>query len=217
MSTSKSTAIALLDPNDTLVLLIDHQSGLFQTVKDVPIAELRNSVVTLAKGAALAQVPVLTTASEPDGPNGPLMCELAEAAPDAGYIARKGEINAWDNDDFVQAVQSTGRKTLILAGVWTSVCVALPALSAKADGYKVYFVTDASGDMSMMASFSTVARLTAAGCIPVTTNVVLSELQRTWNRPDTAQWSRLYQQLVPHYRALAESHERAQEGASGNP
>lgn len=210
---SEAAAKALLDPNDAVVLLLDHQTGLFQTVKDIPIAELRANTVALAKISELAKAPVITTASEPDGPNGPLMPELASAAPSAKYVARKGEISAWDNADFVAAVEATGRKTLIMAGVWTSVCVAFPALQAQADGYKVYAVIDASGDPSEMASRTTLARLAHAGVIPVTTNAVLGEFQRTWNRPDAARWGAIYNELVPHYRAAAESHQRAQEAA----
>ena len=210
---SEAARGALLDPNDTVVLLLDHQTGLFQTVKDVPVAELRNNTVVLAKAAVLAKAPVITTASEPNGPNGPLMPELAQAAPDAAYVARKGEVSAWDNADFVKAVEATGRKTLVMAGVWTSVCVAFPALQAKADGYKVYAVIDASGDPSEMASRVTVARLAQAGVIPVTTNVVMTEFQRTWNRPDAGSWGALYNELVPHYRAATESYRRAQEAA----
>jgi len=203
----------LLDPNDTVVLLLDHQTGLFQTVKDVPVAELRNNTVALANIARLGKAPIIYTASEPNGPNGPIMEELDAFKDYAQYVARKGEVSAWDNADFVKAVEATGRKTLVMAGVWTSVCVAFPALQAKADGYKVYFVMDASGDMSEMASRATIERMTAAGCIPVTTNVVLCEFQRTWNRADAAQWGGIYQQLVPHYKAVAESYQRAQEAA----
>jgi nicotinamidase-related amidase len=203
----------LLDPNDTVVLLLDHQTGLFQTVKDVPLRELRANTVVLAKIAELAKAPIIYTASEPKGSNGPLMSELAAAAPSAQYVGRKGEVSAWDNADFVKAVEATGRKTLVMAGVWTSVCVAFPALQAKADGYKVYAVMDASGDMSQMASDTTLARMTHADIIPVTTNVVLCELQRTWNRPDAARWGELYSELVPHYRAVAESYQKAQDVA----
>ena len=210
---SEAARGVLLDPADTVVLLLDHQTGLFQTVKDVPVAELRNNTVVLAKAAQLAKAPIITTASEPNGPNGPLMPELAQAAPTAKYVARKGEVSAWDNADFVKAVEATGRKTLVMAGVWTSVCVAFPALQAKAEGYKVYAVIDASGDPSEIASRVTVARLAQAGVVPVTTNVVMTELQRTWNRPDAGSWGGLYNELVPHYRAAAESHQRAQEAA----
>lgn len=100
-----------------------------------------------------------------------------------------------------------------MAGVWTSVCVAFPALQAKADGYKVYAVMDASGDMSQMATETTLARMTQAGIVPVTTNVALCEFQRTWNRPDAAKWGALYAELVPNYRAVAESYHKAQEVA----
>jgi nicotinamidase-related amidase len=210
---SEAAAKVLLDPNDAALLLLDHQTGLFQTVKDVPVDDLRRNTVVLAKIAEVAKIPIITTASEPNGPNGPLMSELAEVAPKARYVARKGEVSAWDNADFVAAVEATGRKTLIMAGVWTSVCVAFPALQAQADGYKVYFVMDASGDPSEMASRTTLARLTQAGIIPVTTNAVLSEVQRTWNRPDAARWGALYNELVPNYQAASESYKRAQEAA----
>jgi nicotinamidase-related amidase len=210
---SEAARQVLLDPNDTVVLLLDHQTGLFQTVKDIPVQDLRNNTVALAKIAEHVKAPIITTASEPNGPNGPLMPELAQAAPSAKYVPRKGEVSAWDNDDFVKAVEATGRKTLVIAGVWTSVCVAFPALQAKADGYHVYAVMDASGDPSEMASRTTLARLTQGGVIPVTTNVVLGEFQRTWNRPDAAQWGAFYNGLVPHYQAVSESYQKAQEAA----
>jgi nicotinamidase-related amidase len=201
---------ALLDPADTVILLLDHQAGLFQTVKDVPVAELRTNTVILAKLAKLAKMPLITTASVPDGPNGPLMSELKEVAPDAIYVPRKGEISAWDNEDFVKTVKSTGRKTLVIAGVWTSVCVAFPALQAKSQGYKVYFVTDASGDPSPLASQTTIARMAQAGIIPMSTNAVFCEVQRTWNRPDAEQYGELYALYSPNYRAVMESYQRAQ-------
>ena len=202
---------ALLDANDAVLLLLDHQTGLFQTVKDVPLRDLRANTVALARIAEQAKMPIIYTASEPGGPNGPIMEELAAAAPSARYVGRKGEVSAWDNADFVKAVEATGRKTLIMAGVWTSVCVAFPALQAKADGYKVYAVMDASGDISRMASDVTLLRMAHAGIVPVTTNTVLSETHRTWNRPDAAQWGALYAELVPHYRAVAESYRKAQD------
>jgi nicotinamidase-related amidase len=202
---------ALLDPADTVILLLDHQSGLFQTVKDISVAELRTNTVILAKVAKLMKIPVITTASEPNGPNGPLMPEIHQNAPDAIYVPRKGEISAWDNEKFVETVRKTGRKTLIIAGVWTSVCVVFPALQAKADGYKVYTVMDASGDPSEMASRTTLARLTQAGVIPVSTNAVFCELQRTWNRADAADFAALYAAYAPNYNAVIESFRKAQE------
>jgi nicotinamidase-related amidase len=210
---------ALLDPADTAFLLLDHQSGLFQTVKDIPIAELRSNVVLLAKLATLMRIPVITTASEPNGTNGPLMPEIDQNAPHAVYVARRGEVNAWDNADFVEAVRKTGRKTLVMAGVWTSVCVMFPALDAKLAGYKVYAVMDASGDVSEMANRTTLARFVQGGVIPITANAVLSEIHRTWNRPEAAQIGGLYAHVSPNYAAVVESYTRAQDAlrAAGAP
>src|SRR5690349_3848344 len=164
---------ALIDTSDAVILLLDHQTGLFQTVKDISVSELRANTIMLARLATLLNIPVITTASEPNGPNGPLMPEIHQYAPHAVYVPRKGEVNAWDNEDFVRTVRSTGRKTLVMAGVWTSVCVMFPALDAKLAGYKVYAVMDASGDPSEMASRTSLARFVQGGVIPITTNAVL--------------------------------------------
>src|SRR6266567_4757414 len=209
---------ALLDPTDTVFLLLDHQSGLFQNVKDISVAELRANTTALAKLATLCRIPVITTASVPDGPNGPLMPEIQEAAPHAIYVPRKGEVNAWDNALFVKTVRETGRKTLVMAGVWTNVCVMFPALDAKAAGFKVYAVVDASGDPSEMASRTSVARFIQAGVIPTSANAIICEVHRTWNRPDAAQLAELYCMVSPNYKAVMESYDKAQEvvTAKGN-
>jgi nicotinamidase-related amidase len=204
---------ALFDANDAAILLLDHQTGLFQTVKDISVSELRINTAVLAKLATMLKIPLITTASVPDGPNGPLTPEIAQYAPQAIYVPRQGEINAWDNEDFVKAVKATGKKTLIMAGVWTSVCVAFPALDAKAEGYKVYAVIDASGDPSEMVSRTTVARLVQAGVIPTSTNAVASEFQRTWRRPNAVEFGKLLAELAPNYAAVIESHQKAQEVA----
>ena len=203
----------LLDPADTLVLLLDHQSGLFQTVKDIAVADLRRNVEMIAKLCSLLQIPVITTASEPAGSNGPLMPEIHQYAPHAVYVPRKGEVNAWDNEDFVAQVRATGRKTLVMAGVWTSVCVMFPALDAIAAGYEVYAVIDASGDPSDMASRVSLARFVQGGVKPTTTNALLSELHRTWARPEAPDLAQLYGLVAPNYAAVMESYVRAQQAA----
>lgn len=203
----------LLDPSNTLVLLLDHQAGLFQTVKDIAVADLRRNVEMIAKLCTLLKIPVITTASEPAGSNGPLMPEIHEFAPHAVYVPRKGEVNAWDNDDFVARVRETGRKTLVMAGVWTSVCVMFPALDACAAGYDVYAVIDASGDPSEMASRVSLARFVQGGVKPTTTNALLSELHRTWARPEAADLAQLYGLAAPNYVAVMESYLRAQQAA----
>lgn len=204
---------ALLDASDTVIVLLDHQAGLLQTVKDVSLPELRANVVMLGKLASLLKIPVITSASEPNGTNGPLIPEVHQSAPHAVYVPRKGEVNAWDNEDFVKTVRATGKKTLIIAGVWTSVCVMFPALDAKAAGFRVYAVMDASGDPSEMASRTTLARLVQGGVIPTTTNAVLSEVHRTWARPEAAEIAKLYSLVSPNYAAVTESYQKAQEVA----
>jgi nicotinamidase-related amidase len=212
MSDSRNPS-ALLDPDDSVLVLLDHQAGLFQTVKDIGIAELRANTTMLARLAALLDIPLITSASVPDGPNGPLMPEIHASAPHAVFVPRKGEINAWDNEEFVRTVRGTGRNTLIIAGVWTSVCVAFPALDAKAAGYNVYAVLDASGDPSEFASRITMARLAQAGVIPTSANAVMCEFQRHWNRPNNNAFAALYVQVAPNYGAVIESFRRAQEAA----
>jgi len=201
----------VIDPNDAVMLLIDHQSGLFQTVQDMPMTVLREHAGALARMATLAKLPVITTASVPQGPNGPLIPEIHKNAPHAQYVARKGEINAWDNPDFVAAVKATGRKTLIIAGTITSVCMAFPAISAIQDGYKVFVVIDASGTYSKMAEEITLARVVQAGAVPMDMAAVASELQRTWNREDAMEWAGVYTKIFPHYQLLIESYQKAQE------
>ncbi|WP_137919590.1 isochorismatase family protein [Hydrogenophaga sp. 2FB] len=201
----------IIDPNDAAMLLIDHQSGLFQTVNDMPMPKLRAHAAALAKMATLCKLPVITTASVPQGPNGPLIPEIHANAPHAQYVARKGEINAWDNPDFVAAVKATGRKTLIIAGTITSVCMAFPAIAAIAEGYKVFVVIDASGTYSKMAQEITLARVVQAGAVPMDTAAVASELQKTWNRDDAMQWAEIYTRIFPEYALLIESHAKAQD------
>lgn len=201
----------VIDVDDAVMLLIDHQSGLFQTVGDMPMPVLRRHAATLARMATLAKIPVVTTASVPQGPNGPLIPEIHANAPHATYVARKGEINAWDNPDFVQAVRATGKKTLIIAGTITSVCMAFPAIAAVADGYKVFAVVDASGTYSKMAEEITLARIVQAGVVPMDMAAVASELQQTWNREDAQEWAQAYTRIFPAYQLLIESHAKAQE------
>ena len=204
---------ALLNPNDTVLLLLDHQSGLLENVKDVGVTELRNNVTALARVATLLKVPIIYTASIPEGPNGPLIPEVQQFAPNATYVPRKGEVNCWDTEQFVKTVEATGKKTLVMAGIWTSVCVMFPALDATKAGYKVYAVLDASGDPSEMASRISLARFVQGGVVPINANALICELHRTWNRPEAAELAELYTLPSPNYRLVMESYKKAQEVA----
>jgi nicotinamidase-related amidase len=201
----------MIDPKDAVMLLIDHQSGLFQLVRDIELPVLRAHVTALAKVAHLAKIPTFTTTSVPDGPNGPLIPEIHQYNPDAVYIPRTGQINAWDNPAWVKAIEATKRKTLLIAGTLTSVCMAFPTLSALVAGYKVFAIVDASGNWSKMATDLTIARVVQAGAVPIDTFAVLAELMSTWNRPEAMDFAAvMIDHLVPPYRALVESYEKAQ-------
>ena len=206
-----NNARPVIDPDNAAMLLIDHQSGLFQTIGDMPFTTVRAHATALAKMATLAKMPVITTASVPQGPNGPLIPEIHQHAPHARYVARRGEINAWDNPDFVDAVKATGRKQLIIAGTITSVCMAFPAIAAAADGYQVFAVIDASGTYSKMAEEITLARVVQAGVVPMDTAAVASEIQKTWHREDAQQWAEIYTHIFPNYQLLIESYMKAQD------
>ncbi len=110
-----------LSKDDAAVLFVDHQTGLTTLVQDYSPSDFRNSVLALADTAKFFNLPTVLTTSAEDGPNGPILPELKEMFPDAAYVARPGEINAWDNKDFVKAVKATGRKQLLIAGIVTEV------------------------------------------------------------------------------------------------
>jgi nicotinamidase-related amidase len=204
----------LIDPADAAVLLVDHQSGLL-IVNHTNVHELRNNVAVLAKAATLAGAPVIATASVPEGPNGPLIPEVFYNAPQATYVQRHGEINAWDVEGFRSAVAQTGRRTLLVAGIMTSVCVVEPALAALAEGYDVYAVIDASGTYSDEAQRISIERLSRAGVKVVDVLGVAAELQKTWAREDWAAWGGIYASVSPGYAAVMESVARAQAEATG--
>ena len=204
-------SVPMIDPDDVALLLVDHQSGLFQVVGDLTVADLRRNATVLAKVAAKTGMPVVATASVPQGPNGPLIPEIQEHAPQTVYVPRKGEVNAWDCEDFVDAVKATDKKQLIIAGTLTTVCMAFPALSAVAEGYQVFVVPDASGAPTKLAEDLTVARLVQAGVVPLDITACVSEIQRTWHRPDAMEWMAIWSEMIPWYQLLVESHQKAQE------
>lgn len=194
-----------LNKNDSAVLLVDHQSGLCNIVGDFTPDDFKNNVLALADSAKYFNLPTILTTSFEDGPNGPLMPELKELFPESPYIARPGQINAWDNEDFVRAVKATGKKQLIIAGVVTEVCVAFPALSALEEGYEVFVVTDASGTFNHTTRESAWSRMSNAGAQLMTWFGVACELHRDW-RNDVEGLGRLFSNHLPAYRNLITSY-----------
>ncbi|KAF9920927.1 hypothetical protein FBU30_009113 [Linnemannia zychae] len=169
-----------LSMNDTAILLIDHQVGLQSLVKDFNTVDFQNNVLALASIAKELKLPVVITASVPEGPNGPLMPEILEMFPNTTIIARHGEVNAWDSPEFHAAVKKTGRKQLVMAGIVTDVCVAFPALSAIEEGYRVYAAVDASGTFDEVVRYAAWDRMSQAGVQLMNWFSILFELTRDW-------------------------------------
>jgi nicotinamidase-related amidase len=190
-----------LNKDDAIVLLVDHQTGLISLVQDFSPNEFKNNVLALADLAKFFELPTILTTSFEQGPNGPLVPELKEMFPDAPYIARPGQINAWDNEDFVKAIKATGRKQIIIAGVVTDVCVAFPTLSALAEGFDVFVVTDASGTFNTTVQQAAWSRMTQAGAQMMNWFSVACELHRDW-RNDIEGLGNLLSQRIPNYRNL---------------
>jgi len=175
---------ALLTPNDTVLLLIDHQPFQFADLHSSEPTMVQNNVIGLAKTAKLFNIPtLLTSVLAPRG--GLIIPGITRVFPNQTVIDRT-YINCWEDSRVVDFVKSTGRKKLIMAALWTEVCLALPVISALGDGYEVYIVTDASGGKSKAAHEMGIARMLQAGAVPVTFFSVLFELQRDWKRDTQA-------------------------------
>jgi len=154
-----------LTPDNAALLLIDHQVGLLTGVRDIPVAELKHNVVALAKAAKVLGVPTIVTATSPEM-WGPTIPELTEALKGVPIITRT-TVNAFDHAPFAKAVETTGRKKLIIAGVSTEVCLALPAIHATSIGYDAYGVIDASGTFSETKRVTGLLRMVQAGVIVI--------------------------------------------------
>ncbi|MFB6942229.1 MULTISPECIES: hydrolase [unclassified Streptomyces] len=174
----------LLTPDNCAVLFVDHQPQMFFGTGSGDRTAIINSTVGLAKAARVFDVPVVLSTVAAESFSGPVLPQLADVFPDQKIIDRTS-MNAWEDEAFVEAVKATGRKKLVIAGLWTEVCVVLPTLSAIAQGYEVYVVTDASGGVSPQAHEHAVQRMIQGGAIPVTWVQVLLELQRDWARTET--------------------------------
>lgn len=194
-----------LDKDNAAVLLVDHQTGLLSLVRDIDPDKFKNNVLALAALAKYFNLPTILTTSFEDGPNGPLVPELVDMFPDAPFIACPGQINAWDNEDFVKAVKATGKKQLIIAGVVTEVCVAFPTLSALAEDFDVFVITDASGTFNQMTRDAAWDRMSQAGAHLLTWFAAAGELHRDW-RNDIDGLGALFGAHIPDYKNLITSY-----------
>ncbi|MCX7080584.1 MAG: hydrolase [Pseudomonas sp.] len=174
----------LLNPNNSALILIDHQPQMAFGVQSIDRQQLKNNTVALAKTAKLFKVPTILTSVETTSFSGYIWPEILGVFPDQQPIERTS-MNSWGDKNLVAAVKATGRKKLVMAALWTEVCLTFPALEAMEEGFEVYIVTDASGGTSKEAHDMSVQRMIQAGAIPVTWQQVLLEYQRDWAHKDT--------------------------------
>ncbi|NBN63857.1 isochorismatase family protein [Microvirga tunisiensis] len=175
---------SLLSPGDHTLVLIDHQSQMAFATKSIDAIELRNNAGLVASAAAAFHVPtVLTTVAEKSF-SGPMFEEITAAFPGQAAIDRT-TMNTWEDPRIAVEINRIGRGRIVLAGLWTSVCIVGPALSALAQGFEVYVIADACGDVSAEAHGRAMERMQQAGARPMTALQYLLELQRDWARGDT--------------------------------
>ncbi|MGK4585864.1 hydrolase [Kitasatospora sp. HPMI-4] len=177
-------ASSLLTPQNSVLVLVDHQPQMFFGTTSADRGEIINAAVGLAKAAKAFDVPVVLTTVAAKTFSGPLLAPLADAFPDQKPIDRT-TMNCWEDPRVVDAVKATGRPKIVMAGLWTEVCIALASLSATEQGYQVYVATDACGGVSVAAHENAIRRMTQHGIVPTTWLTTLLEWQRDWSRTET--------------------------------
>ncbi|MDJ0712388.1 MAG: isochorismatase family protein [Woeseiaceae bacterium] len=172
--------------DDSMMALIDHQTGTNQWGVTTPLEKLERNVLALAEFAAGVGIPVVLTSSQETNVQGPLMPQLAELLPESfeKRIQRSGIVNAWDQEEFVRACKDTNRKNIVMAGVTTEVCVVSPAVSALDDGFNVKVVVDACGSPNQVSEEIAWRRLEQGGVGLTSLNAIVSELARNWSTPN---------------------------------
>lgn len=176
----------LLSPDNHTLVLIDFEGQMAFATKSISMAELRTNTAIIAGASKIFNVPTIVTTVAEESFSGPVFPEVEEFYPQAtsGYIDRT-TMNTWEDETAYKAITGTGKQKIVLAGLWTGVCIVGPALSALAEGYEVYVITDACGDVSTEAHERAVQRMVHEGVKPITSVQYLLELQRDWARQET--------------------------------
>lgn len=191
---------------NSALLLIDHQIGTMQLIKNIPLDAVKRNTLALAKAAKILSMPVVLTSSQEENLQGALMPELAELLPEefAARVKRAGVVNAWTDANFKRAVEQTGRKNLIMAGVTTDVCLVYPSISATDEGYNVQAVMDASGSPFDLSEEMSRRRMERAGVVLTATNTLIAELAQDWSTPAGGQLIQLlFREVLPPIKATA--------------
>jgi len=174
----------LLDPGRAAIAIIDHQPQMYFGVSSTDRCSIISNTAMLMEAAKIWSIPCVLTTVAASTFSGNMISELTDIYPGVTPIDRTS-INAWEDNNFRRAIEGTGKREIILAGLWTEACVTFPALSMKHDGYKIYVATDCCGGASKQAHSAALSRLSQAGVVPVTAQQVLLEFQRDWNNKDT--------------------------------
>lgn len=220
MSNATKQVPTLLDPGNCVVLMIDYQPQMAFAVKSIDGQTLLNNATGLAKAAKVFNVPLILTSIAEASFSGPTFSQIREVYPDAPSIDRTS-MNAWEDPRVVEAIKGSGRKKIVMGGLWTEVCIAFPAIDALREGYEVYVVADACGGTSEVAHDLAIERMVQAGAVPITWLQFLLELQRDWARQATyepvnevvRQHAGAYGVGVQYARAMLGAH--ANEGKGG--
>lgn len=174
-----------IKPDKSVLVLIDHQDGVVRQNKTTPEADVRRAVLALAKAANILKLPVVISSSMEDGVTGPIFSELAEALPEAyeRRIKRPGIVNAWHQPEFKRAIEETGRKQVIMAGLTADVCLVFPATSMAEEGYQVHAVMDATGGWSDISEEMARRRMEKAGVVLTSAITVIAEAAYDFSTP----------------------------------
>lgn len=175
----------LLNPTNHSLLLIDHEGQMAFATHSISTIELRNNVGIVSGASKIFNIPTVVTTVAEKSFSGPVFPEILEFFPNTKEYADRTTMNTWEDINAHKAITGKGKKRIVMAGLWTSVCIVGPALSALSEGYEVYVITDASGDISKEAHEQSVTRMVQAGVKPITSLQYLLELQRDWSRIET--------------------------------
>jgi len=175
----------IFSPSNSALVLIDHQYGTMQLIKNLPLEQVKRNTLALVRAAQILNIPAVLTSSQEDRLQGPMLPELKQLLPEAfaARIRRLGVVNAWDDPAFKSAVENLGRRNLIMAGVTTDVCLVYPAITAMEYGYQVQAVMDASGSPFELSEEMARQRMHDAGVVLTATNTMIAELAQDWSRP----------------------------------
>ncbi|KZV67906.1 Isochorismatase hydrolase [Peniophora sp. CONT] len=199
-----------LDKTQAMLIVVDQQEGLYQLTRDRDSVHYKNDVFAHAALGQVFSLPTVITSSEDTGTNGPIPAEVLAMHPTAPFVKRQGEVNAWDNADLRKAVEATGRKQVIIAGITTDVCIAFLALSLRDAGYSVWHNADASGTFDVRTANDANDRMRAAGVHVLSSFAMACELMRDWRAtPGAKEMMPFFDKYLPSYGFLARAHDAA--------